>query len=448
MNSTHMITRRELLSRGLVTSLSIGGLASFLTQGWAVEAPSAGRVGFGALVPDPQGIFDLPPGFSYRVLSKAGRRMEDGFVVPGAMDGMAAFAVGDKTVLVRNHELTSGDQSVGPFRSPVPLGTKLYDDGDGTLPPAGGTTTIVIDTVTGAVEREFLSLAGTIRNCAGGPTPWGSWISCEETTDTAGQKQDHRLARDHGFAFEVPATIQIQQADPIPLTAMGRFRREAVAVHAASGTVYQTEDDPQGCFYRFLPATPGKLAAGGRLQALRMRGFTGDTTNWEQREVTVGQSFPVEWVDVPDPLRKPSQQARAAGAHRFTRGEGIWMHGDRLWFTATDGGRIRKGQIWQLERDVLTLFAEPDNPTVLENGDNLVYAPWGDLLVCEDTGSDDFPGQHLIGLTPQGVPYRFGRNRLNLSELAGACFAPDGKTLFVNIFFPGLTLAITGPWQT
>lgn len=441
-----MMTRRELLSRGLVTSLTIGGLASFLKQGWAAEAPLAGRVGFGALVPDPQGIFDLPPGFSYRVLSKAGTRMADGFLVPGAMDGMAAFAVDGKTVLVRNHELTSGDQSVGPFRSQVPAGTKLYDDGDGTPPPAGGTTTIVIDPATGAVEREFLSLAGTIRNCAGGPTPWGSWISCEETTDAAGKKKEHRLARDHGFAFEVPATTQIQQAEPIPLTAMGRFRREAVAVHAASGTVYQTEDDQQGCFYRFLPATPGKLAAGGRLQALRIRGFTGDTTNWEQRDVTVGQSFPVEWVDVPDPLHKPAQQARAAGAHRFTRGEGIWMHEDRLWFTATDGGRIRKGQIWQLEREVLTLFAEPDNAAVLENGDNIVYAPWGDLLVCEDTGSDDEPGQHLIGLNPQGVPYRFGRNRLNLSEVAGACFAPDGKTLFLNIFSPGLTLAISGSW--
>ena len=438
----HMHTRRCLLQRGLLGAASISGLATFLQQGWAAESavPAAPAVGFGPLLKDPAGIFDLPSGFAYRILSRSGTVMADGWRLPGMMDGMASFAVGGKTVLVRNHEMPASAKPTGPFQD-RPLGDAASYDG---MQP-GGTTTVVIDPATGAVEREFLSLAGTLRNCAGGPTPWGSWISCEETTDRANAV----LGKDHGFAFEVPATLEPRLADPVPLAAMGRFRREAVCVHAASGIVYQTEDDTHGCFYRFIPDQPRQLRSGGRLEALRIRGFVGDTTNWTQRDIPVGQAMPVDWVPVDDRLGSPAAQAAERGAHRFTRGEGLWIHGDRMWFTATDGGAKRKGQIWQLERDVLTLFAEPDDAHLLENGDNLVYAPWDDLIVCEDAaGSDADPGQHLVGITPTGRPYHLGRNRLNDSELAGACFAPDGRTLFVNIQTPGLTFAITGPWKS
>lgn len=436
-----MTTRRQFLQRGLVTAAAIGGLDAFLRLGWSAEAGGAAfrrAAGFGPLLPDPRGVFDLPAGFSYSVISRAGAIMADGFTVPGAMDGMAAFAVDGRTVLVRNHELGPSRERSGPFRSRGLAGGASYD---GEQP--GGTTSVVIDPATNAVEREFLSLAGTVRNCAGGPTPWNSWITCEETTDRAGDL----LRQDHGFAFDVPATVQPALAAPVPLAAMGRFRREAVSVHAPSGIVYQTEDAPEGVFWRFIPDRPGELTRGGRLEALRIRGFAGDTANWRQRDIEVGRPMPVEWVAVDDRLDRPARQARERGAHRFTRGEGIWQHGDRLWFTATDGGAQRKGQIWSLEKDVLTLFAEPDDASLLENGDNIVYAPWGDLLVCEDASGEAFPGQYLVGLTPQGAPYHLGRNRLNDSELAGACFAPDGRTLFVNIYEPGLTLAVTGPWR-
>jgi len=435
-----MHNRRQLLQRGLVSVAAISGLDAFLRHGWSAEAgPALNTTGFGPLVPDPLGVFDLPAGFTYRVISRAGTVMADGYTVPGLMDGMAAFAVDGRTVLVRNHEYSSAKDATGPFRNKALAGPSY----DGMQP--GGTTSVVIDPATGAVEREYLSLAGTLRNCAGGVTPWGSWITCEETTERA----NALLTKDHGFAFEVPATVAVSRAEPVPLLAMGRFRREAVCVHERSGVVYQTEDDGQGVFSRFTPDQPRDLRRGGRLEALRIRDFKGDTANWDRRDVVVGKPMPVEWVAIDDRLDNPGKQARERGAHRFTRGEGIWIHGDRMWFTATDGGAKRKGQIWQLENDVLTLFAEPDDASLLENGDNIVYAPWGDLVVCEDaSGSDAQPGQYLIGLTPAGVPYRLGLNRLNGSELAGACFAPDGKTMYLNIYEPGLTLAITGPWKT
>jgi secreted PhoX family phosphatase len=431
-----MTTRRQFLSRSLAVAAAMSGLGLVLRPGWAADpALALASAGFGPLLADPAGLFDLPKGFSYRVLSRAGATMADGRILPGLFDGMAAFAVDDRTVLIRNHELDPDSPS--PFPGSDPGSAAVYDRG------APGCTTTLVLGPDGAVEREFLSLGGTLRNCAGGPTPWNSWITCEETTQRAGG----RLLADHGFAFDVPATIQPGLAEPRPLTALGRFRREAVAIDPLSGIVYQTEDAPEGVFWRFVPVRPGDLHAGGQLEALRIRDFTGDTANWQRRDVAVGQSFTVEWVAVDDVLGDPARQARERGAHRFTRGEGLWLSGDRLWFTATDGGAQRRGQVWMLTGDRLTLFAEPDDARLLENADNLTVAPWGDLVLCEDAvGRDLDPGQHLLGLNMAGVPYRLGRNRLNLSELAGACFAPDGKTLFVNIYDPGITLAITGPW--
>jgi len=460
------ISRRLFFQRGFVAAGAFVGLDTFLRCGWAAEemadagvGSGSWPVGFGELIPDPAGIFDLPAGFSYRVISRAGELTDEGYTVPGQFDGMAAFpGPNGQVLLVRNHELNPSQSALGPFQSRPPQEHICYDNGNGVSPSQGGTTTVVYDPATGRTTRQYLSLAGTSRNCAGGPTPWGSWISCEETIESAGPVMGSNgvayvNAKDHGFAFEVPASAEIQIADPVPLLAMGRFNREAVAVHPATGIIYQTEDSREGVLYRFIPSTPGKLREGGRLQALRLPEFTGDTTNWGKRDVVVGDKLKVSWVDIQNPLQKTAQQARAAGAVRFTRGEGIWLSGDRLWFICTDGGARRKGQIWQLDlsdkADSLTLFCEPDEAHLLENGDNLAQSPWGDLLVCEDAvGNDADPGQHLVGITLRGQPYRFGRNALNLSELAGVCSAPDGKTIFVNIQSPGLTLAITGPWKS
>lgn len=452
-----MLSRRHFLQRGVLTIGAMTGLDAFLRTGWAGEPPMG--MGFGPLQPDPEGIFDLPKGFSYRVISRAGARTAMGYLIPGCFDGMGAFAATDAdlgcVVLVRNHELSPDQTMLGPFRDQKPEPNMCYDNGANVSPSLGGTTTVVYDPATGATKREYVSLAGTTRNCGGGTTPWGTWITCEETTESAGPNKGSLRGyinnKDHGFAFEVQASAKGLLSSPQPLTAMGRFRREAVAVNPNSGLVYQTEDQKDGVFYRFIPARPGKLAEGGRLQALRLRDFTGDTTNWERQDIAVGQSWGVDWIEIKDPLNDPASQARLAGAHRFTRAEGITLAKDRLWFTTTDGGAARKGQIWELDlrnrANRLTLFCEPNDATLLENSDNLAVAPWGGLVACEDAVGDDvLPGQYLIGITPTGQPYQLGCNRLNRSELAGVCFAPDGKTMFVNIYDPGLTLAITGPW--
>ena len=179
-------------------------------------------------------------------------------------------------MLVRNHEVFSWmDPSLSAFGADLSLVNQLdrsvfYDPGSSGTPPFGGTTTLLFDTQTQTLLSHHLSLVGTLVNCAGGPTPWGTWISCEETVETAGGS----LARDHGYNFEVPASLEGLPVTPTPLTAMGRFRHEAVAVHPPTGIVYQTEDMSDGLLYRFLPNSYGELEKGGSLQALAVRGLS------------------------------------------------------------------------------------------------------------------------------------------------------------------------------
>jgi secreted PhoX family phosphatase len=366
---------------------------------------------------------------------------------------MAAFPGPDGlTILVRNHELVGQDKRQGAFGSrherlgSIPA-DRFFDPGKGTLPGLGGTTTLVYDTRNRKLVRHFLSLAGTWRNCAGGPTPWGSWITCEETVQTP----KGPIEKSHGWCFEVPATAEPKLADPVPLTDMGRFNHEAIAVDPKSGAVYLTEDRPDGLLYRYLPRVPGKLAMGGRLQALKLkRQAAWDTGNKGQGpEIAVGQPLETEWIDL-DRVDSPRDDLRhrgfKAGAARFWRGEGIWTAKDGLYFCATSGGSNSKGQVWKLALDgsSVTLFLEPRNADLVDMCDNLCVAPWGDLILCEDG-----PGYNrLVGVTPKGQIYTLAQNLLNLYEICGACFSPDGSTLFANLQRPGITVAITGPWRT
>ena len=318
------LTRRDVLSRwggvtaGAVT-LGFGGLRLF-SETPSLRADETGQ-GYGELVRDRKRRVDLPAGFDYSVISQVGKKMSDGFRVPGSPDGMAAFAgPDDLTVLIRNHELypTSKD---GPFGKKsklldrVPDGM-VYDDGNGKTPGLGGTTTIVYDTGRKKVVGEFLSLAGTHRNCAGGPTPWGSWLTCEETVQRVGRGDDGRkfvAARDHGYVFEVPASVEPGLAAPEPIRAMGRFRHEAVAVDPASGVVFLTEDRDDGLFFRFLPRIADKLHQGGRLQALCLEDESrGETRNWDQRRIPVGEPRSVKWIDM-DNIESPLDDLRIRG---------------------------------------------------------------------------------------------------------------------------------------
>ena len=435
--------RRKFL---VATGAAFGGL---LLTGCATSRstlPGGVARRFGALQVDPEGVLDLPPGFSYRVLSRLGETMDDGEAVPDAADGMGCFDLGNgKIALVRNHELRP-DRADPVARAPA------YDTvARSTLALPGGTSTIVLDAATLEVERQYRSLAGTIRNCAGGITPWNSWLSCEENTTTV-QEARGRLNRDHGYVFEVPAAHD-GLVDPVPLRAMGRFNHEAACVDPASGIVYMTEDRDDSLFYRFLPSERGNLAAGGTLQALVLDGIQ-VTRNSEDDADRIAVNTPVagRWITL-DNVEAPDDDLRQRGADRgaaiFARGEGIWMGEGEMFFTATSGGAAGEGQIFRLQPrgdgpDLLELFYESPSASEYSFGDNLVVSPFGDLIVCEDQYGETVDN-YLRGITPAGEAYPFARLRLQ-TEPAGACFSPDGRTLFVNAYSPTMTFAITGPW--
>jgi hypothetical protein len=466
MTFTPGIKRREFLAvTGTALGLGLKGLHRVVHGDDPARTTS--RNAYGPLKTDPYGVLDLPEGFRYQVFSTQGQEMDDGLLVPGLHDGMAAFAVDDECcLLIRNHEIgTSLAPRFGAFgwqneRLDRVDADRLYDPGTGeTGPSLGGTTSVLYDLKKHAPRAQWLSLGGTGLNCAGGPTPWNSWISCEEWT----QRGDLRHARDHGYAFEVPAVTDIGLCEPKPLVAMGRFNREAIAVDPTTGIVYQTEDRQDGAFYRFIPEVPGALDRGGRLQALAITDEQRfDTRNWNDDgtdNMLLGSTLSVSWVDLTD-AESPEDDLRyrshEAGCARFARGEGIWMGDGRLHFVCTTGGSHKNGQIFTYvtsphegtERESetpgrLTLFIEPSLGSLVSNADNLTIAPDGDLFLCEDgTGSNG-----MACVTSDGIVERFAENRMNTSELAGACFSPDGMTLFVNIQRPGLTMAIQGPWR-
>lgn len=390
-------------------------------------------------------ILSLPPGFNYTAISITGQMMNDGGSVPGLHDGMAAFqGARNTTLLVRNHEV--GANGANPV---VPSNGSKYDQ------IGGGTTTLVIGPDR-RVRFQYASLAGTIRNCAGGPTPWGSWITCEENVSRIGEGGNAKM---HGYNFEVPASADIQVAEPVPLKAMGRFNHEAVAVETETGWVYQTEDRGDSCFYRFRPNVPGSLRSGGVLEALKItdsRAPNRETATGSHNTVTgyrdlKGIPLAVTWVTIDnvDPLTDTVRvEARSKGAARFSRGEGAWYGNGQTYFVCSDGGNDRVGQVFAYQSGddpstgTLTLVVEATATDVLAAPDNICVAPFGDLFLCEDGSGSEY----VVGVNTEGELYRFAENSLNSSEFAGACFAPDGKTLFVNMQTPGITFAIWGPW--
>ncbi|CAN5623822.1 DUF839 domain-containing protein [soil metagenome] len=389
----------------------------------------------------PEDVLQLPPGFSQRVLSRAGLPVLGGDrgagKVPAKHDGMTALPYNNgNTVLIRNHE------QLPDAAFPV-TGSDPFDPED-----AGGVTALVVSPQREPV-REFTLLSGTRRNCAGGTTPWGTWLTCEEIRD-----------ENHGFVFEVvPEESSLSRQ---PIRSMGHFRHEAAGVDPSTGIVYLVEDAPmkgmdegldgwalaakeepiRSFVYRFLPddrsARPGALHEGGRLQVMRLEtDMVGEAPHETGRPVKVG------WIDV-NPDQAP-EHARDRGGIPFRKLEGaLFAHGF-FWFPDTNGGPERLGQIFRYSpRDeTLELFFEAKQEIEMERPDNLTMSPWGDLWFVEDGPGID----RIMGITPEGIAYEFGRNLLNQSELSGPCFTPDGRTFFVNIYDPGITVAVWGPFD-
>ena len=391
---------------------------------------------------DANKILDIHSSLSYKIVSTKGSLMSDGNRVPGNPDGMAAFSLDpNHTVIVRNHELgrTSG-KLMGPFKDSkkkaLSLGENHYD------PTAfGGTTNILINDNTNEVVKEYLSLSGTMTNCAGGPTPWNTWLTCEENTSV--NKKDNIS---HGYVFEVdPKKNYLQR--PVPLKSMGRFSHEAVAFDQY-GCAYLTEDRSDGLLYKFIPNRKNSLL-GGDLYALKIKYL--DSRNWKKANILTGEEFDIEWVklDDPDPsddtLRKTGHEK---GATIFARGEGITSDEKSIYFTCTSGGNYRKGQIWKLtpsskSKARLELWFEMSNVDMINMPDNLTVAPWGDIIVCEDNPVLD----RLWGIKPDGSVYLIAENNYSGAELAGVCFNHKSNTMYINLQQNGQTLAINGDWK-
>lgn len=499
------LVRRRLLQRGAAAGagLALAPLFAALTAANA-RARISGPVVQPVLRPVPDAatgleLLQLPAGFRYTSLGWTGDLMTDGAPTPDRHDGMAMVDVDPRTgalAIIRNHErgpIRAGGAAPRVGGPNTPVYNNLAIDGafDGF---GGGTTAIQVRD--GRLVSAEGTLAGTMVNCAGGATPWGSWLSCEEAVlsdpEGAFEASFGRPALPHGYVYEVPAP-RFGKASARPIVAMGKMKHEAVAVDPRDSTVYLSEDNgPWSGFYRFLPEDGsgriGSLEAGGRLEMLKVRGVDGA----DLRAPTQGQRFDVEWVAIAEPDRDPEQlveaapglpllrgagrsgpylQGEALGAARFARGEGCIEHAGVIYMVDTSGGEAGKGSIWAYEpaRERLTaLFVSPGEETA-NHPDNITVSPRGGILTCEDGGSftnaaGDFVGARLLAISPQGVATTFAENNTRIDappegrphieagdfrggEFTGACFSPDGGTLFVNIQTPGITLAVTGPFE-
>jgi secreted PhoX family phosphatase len=454
-----------LSRRGMLRAGALGGLGIAVAGSIdAIAAPEAVALtrraaGYGALVPDPAGVLSLPPGFSYRVIAKAGETLlESGEPSPSDPDGAAVFESQDNWTLVQNHEI-GGSETYG-----VPaLADLTFDPG-----ARGGTTTIVMDK-TGNRVSEYVSLAGTHNNCAGGRTPWNTWLTCEETEQRMGGK----FLQDHGWSFEVDAFDRDANLNPVPLKFLGRYAHEAVAVDP-KGRIYLTEDanGPHGLYYRWTPPAgfePGKGAlralaisdggdTAGSLQAMLCS--KGSRKIADLSEATqVGTTYKVTWVDVPDRLattisvRKQFATGEVTGSRKL---EGAYWGDGGAYFVASfaragDGStNEHDGQVWFYDpgnetvtlKSIFGVNPDPDADTDYDGPDNIALDPNGGLILAEDGEGI----QHLVGVTTAGQSYPLARNDVSDSEFAGPTFTEDGEILFACIQGDGYTFAITGPW--
>ncbi|MFN3988026.1 MAG: PhoX family protein [Rhodocyclaceae bacterium] len=496
MDKQHVdLTRRRLMqgSAGLAAAPFVATLGMMTAR--SAEAQTCER--FTGMIDSPYGpvapvadqatgleLLLLPAGFSYKSFGWTGDPMSNGQPCPGSHDGMAVVQqrrVGRSTelILIRNHEI--GNSTTRRLATP---GVPTYDAVLSGSGPAGGTTALVLRD--GNLVDMYPTLAGTLTNCAGGPTPWGTWLSCEENTTT-------RAGIPHGYVFDVdpdPASTSGR-----PLRDMGRFRHEAVAVDPATMDAYQTEDaSPVSALYRFVPnnatGTVGAYEDGGVLAAARIRhivsGSASDVIQANQiafASPCFGDEYEIEWVELPMPDAEPTTvnvlgtnravsgpfaQAWALGCARMLRGEGIWYHAGKVYVVDTAAGG--DGAVWELTLETQRIRCIYVSSTQLagNNVDNIAVSPRGGILCCEDGGQSPDPfgnGSRLFALAADGRPYLFAKNNVVFSaaqaaaagksqgntnqlgsEFCGACWDPSGRILFVNIQSPGITFAITGPW--
>ena len=457
---TMAVAVQALLARGV------------LAQGSGAEGSGAvGAISPKADLRDGQIRLTLPDGWTYRSFGATGDPMSDGGVSPGWPDGMAAFTAANGRIrVVRNHEEREGGTPIGDA-------AKAYDGNT-----IGGATTLEIDPASRELRGDWVSLNGTTFNCAGGSTPWGTWLSVEESVngpdvgpDFGGNGPDFK--QPHGFVFEVdPAWGTGAHAKAVPIRKAGRFPHEACGLDPTTGILYQTEDQflfPGG-FYRYRtaenPVSAGRLLDGGVLEMMRVRGSTAPAVLGGV--LGQGDSFDIDWVTIGDPdpvfstsappsnndaIRHVSRQGFEQNAAKFARPEGCWFADGVVWFTCTRGGSSAgglseapdgeygdgHGHVWRYDpaAERLTLVFQSTDPAVLDLPDNLTISPGGNVVLCEDGGDGNF----IRSLGADGSMTNIAQNVTERpdDEFAGVCFSPDGRTMFVNIqAAKGMTFAI------
>ena len=518
------LDRRTFLTRAAAAGgglLSLGAVERLV----AADALGTGRrpttEPYGPLrrTPDQRGVevLALPAGFSYVTFSHSGSTMSDGNPTPLALDGMGVFA-GDHGHHEHGHGRHNGHHNghgrhkghhkdglvrlVRNSEDRNPAGTPggLLGDRTKAYDPTGfgGTATLVYDERRRELVEDFVSLNGTIVNCAGGRSyRYRYWLTGEESVGGPNHvNAAERFAKRHGYLFATPVDRgpgELEVGEPI--AAAGRFSHEAAAVDQRSGIVYETEDPGSGVgagFYRYTPKDPDDRVSGGTLEMLKIVG----RSQVDLREgQTRGRRLPVEWVRIEDPdpdvtsIADPKStfnQGWSAGGAKFNRLEGCWEDGGTIFFVSTSGGDAKNGdvnsdgyregfgQVWAYrpgrgrhDGGTLVLVYESPSGAECDGPDNMTVTPRGGLLLCEDDPSTAFVDTHplapgieninrLIGVSRKGEAFEFAVNVLNVSELAGAGFSPSGETLFVNLFgrarfdedaVEGMTCAITGPWR-
>ena len=450
------LSRRALLNRsaaglGIVLTGNVSGL-------WGAQAfARQAQAGYGPLVDDPAGLLSLPRGFGYTLVAESGvSRLDSGEPFPSDPDGMASFPrrKGPGSVLVVNHEISGSEDHSVPH-----IDGYVYDD-----QAHGGTTTLEVDQ-SGRRLRHVVSLAGTHNNCAGGRSPWGTWLTCEESEET--------LGKPHGFVFEVDPYDQEANRDPQPIRALGRFAHESVVVDPERGLIYQTEDasKPNGLLYRYtppaaaLPLGKGSLGAlgddDGELHALKA--FTSGGAHVPDLSVATepGTTYRVEWVPVPDRHASSTSTRKQFADGQITRSrklEGMWWGDGGAYFTASfartsDGSAAQHdGQVWFIDPEAGTIelklhfaYTPSDQDSDADGPDNITVSAHGGLIIAEDGDGKN----HLVGSDDSGETFFFARNDdPESSEFAGPTFSPDAKTLFANVQSPGYLYAIRGPFRS
>ncbi|MFE9043954.1 alkaline phosphatase PhoX [Streptomyces sp. NPDC012421] len=383
--------RRSFL-RGAVIGTSAAAFGGTLMAGAAYAAPAQPGTGpYGALgAANANGIM-LPAGFTSRIVARSGQTVPGtSYTWHNAPDGGACYVDGSGWIYVSNSEIN----------------------------PSGGASALRFNS-SGTVTGAYRILSNTRQNCAGGKTPWNTWLSCEEVS--------------LGYVYETdPYGVNAA----VRRDAMGRFKHEAAAADPVRRVIYLTEDETSGCFYRFVPTTWGNLAS-GTLQVL----VAGTATSG---------SF--TWQNVPDPDGSPTTtRTQVSGAKKFNGGEGCHYADDKVWFTTKGDNRL-----WQLNLTNNTYELAYDDSLVpggaapLTGVDNVTGSSSGDLYVAEDGGN-----MEICLITPDDVVSPFLRiTGQSASEICGPAFSPDGTRLYFSSqrgttgsSSGGITYEVTGPFR-